>query len=140
MSIEGEPFIIDIQFPDDITSESVFEVKKNLTKNELEEFVKFCIEYENQNGKVNAQDPNFAMGMEKVIKRGQENFVYPDSFKFTDEHLPQTILSQALFKYSNDDDFKVAITNLQKIKEQLIRKAIFQFNVSQTLEEIEKLG
>lgn len=47
MSIEGEPFIIAINYPEEITPEFVFEVKKNLTKNELEEFVKFCIEYEN---------------------------------------------------------------------------------------------
>lgn len=53
MSIEGEPFIIEISFPEEITPEFVFEVKKNLTKNELEEFVKFCIEYESQNNKIN---------------------------------------------------------------------------------------
>ena len=46
MSLEGEPFIIKIDFPEDITPEFVFEVKKNLTKNELEEFVKFRLEYE----------------------------------------------------------------------------------------------
>lgn len=80
MSIEGEPFIIEINFPQEITPEFVFEVKKNLTKNELEEFVKFCIEYESQNGKINPQDPNFAMGMERAFKMGSDNFIYPDSF------------------------------------------------------------
>lgn len=50
--------------------------------------------------------------MEKAFKMGSDHFIYPDSFQFTDEHLPQTILSQALFKFSDKDDFKVAITNL----------------------------
>lgn len=38
--------MLDIKFPEEITSNFVFEVKKNLTKSELDEFVKFCVEYE----------------------------------------------------------------------------------------------
>ncbi len=93
MSIEGEPFFIEIKFPPEMTSEFIFNVKKNLTKNELEEFVKYCIEYENSNGRINPQDPNFAMGMERAFKLGSDNFIYPEIFDFTDEHLPSTILS-----------------------------------------------
>lgn len=100
-SMEGEPFFIEIDFPPEFTPELVFEVKKNLTKNELEELVKFCIEYEHQHSRINPQDPNFGIGIERAFKLGQENFTYPEVFLFTDEHLPSTILSQALFKFSD---------------------------------------
>jgi len=33
------------------------------------------------------------MGMERAFKLGSDNFIYPEIFDFTDEHLPSTILS-----------------------------------------------
>lgn len=67
MSIEGEPFFYDIKYPPEMTKEFIFEVKRDLTKNELEEFIKICIEYEATHGGINPQDPNFAMSMERAF-------------------------------------------------------------------------
>lgn len=51
------------------------------------------------------------VGIEKSFKAGNKNFNYPECFSFSDENLPSTILSQAIFRFSDSDTgFREKIT------------------------------
>lgn len=102
-ALNGEVERLEITFPENLTKDLVLETKKKMVKDELESFLSFCLQYESRNGKINARDPSFQIGMEDSFKQVAKNFEYLEEFKFTEEHLPSTILSQAIFKFTDND-------------------------------------
>ena len=65
-ALNGEIEILDIELPKAIDKDLVFNTKKQLTKEELEGFLQYYIQYESTHGRVNPQDIYFSQGLEEA--------------------------------------------------------------------------
>lgn len=80
------------------------------------------------------------MGIEECFKQANKNFEYPEVFSFNDEHLPSTIMSQAIFSFTEKDkEFQGHIFELQKVKTSLLRQSVYQGNVSNLYNDMKKI-
>ena len=49
-------------------------------------------------GKINPQDPNFAIEMEEALKESDKLFILPEDFNCSEDYLPITIYQEAIKK------------------------------------------